>query len=248
MLDYIKDKINNFIYNKGDNRILTKYFKLISLIFIILIIVNMMLFFSGDYYQPGVIENKSKTDKVIDSIYYTTTELSTVGYGDFSPITKRAKLVTIGSHIAIIILAFNIFSEFIPMRKFEVSVDETKKINEEEMRSNIENKYKINHALSKEDKIMKYKEIIEQLKAKKDDHFGNIDYLFFINQIAKLEHQIESHQNKIKEIEDKYHIDHNISNNQKILEYQKNINTLKHDDEDYLFLVHQIIELNNKIK
>lgn len=248
MLDYIKDKINNFIYNKGDNRILTKYFKLISLIFIILIIVNMMLFFSGDYYQPGVIENKSKTDKVIDSIYYTTTELSTVGYGDFSPITKRAKLVTIGSHIAIIILAFNIFSEFIPMRKFEVSVDETKKINEEEMRSNIENKYKINHALSKEDKIMKYKEIIEQLKAKNDDHFGNIDYLFFINQIAKLQQQIDFHQNKIKEIETKYNIDHNISNNQKILEYQKNINTLKHDDEDYLFLVHQIIELNNKIK
>ena len=51
---------------------------------------------------------KDKKISFIDKIYYTFISFTTVGFGDFYPVTKKAKIFSIIQNNMIIFISFNI--------------------------------------------------------------------------------------------------------------------------------------------
>lgn len=117
--------------NPEDTNKFSRYYRLFITVIIIILIINIILFFTNNFYDKGIIETKTNGDILLDSLYYTTTELSTIGYGDFYPKTNIGKIFVSLSHIGILVLGYNILSEFFPMRKFEAAVDNTENLAEE---------------------------------------------------------------------------------------------------------------------
>jgi hypothetical protein len=89
------------------------YIITIIIFFIILLCINhFILFKNGHFYSDE--DKLIKTDKDIrtDSFYFTTTQFSTIGYGDLTPKTNMAKMITSISHILIIFISLKLMAEF----------------------------------------------------------------------------------------------------------------------------------------
>lgn len=249
----LKEFFQKHFYNKGDNPILTKYFKLFTIAIIIIFVVNLILVYNGHFYSDDDQNTKTTNDKVSDTIYLTTTQISTIGYGDLTAKTNVAKIITSVAHLAIIVLTYNLISEIQPMRKFEVSVDETKKITESEMTHKIEKKYYIPHNLPNNRKIEEYQKVIDILDKEGNNDFGNVDYLFFINQVAKLKQTLNMNDEEmLYSIENKYKIPHDIADWAKVQRYKQIVKEIEHkneniaDNTEYKFLINQIDKLQSK--
>lgn len=50
--------------------------------------------------------------KIIDPFYFSFTTMSTVGYGDFSPKSDRAKLLVMTQHMTLVVGALTILNYF----------------------------------------------------------------------------------------------------------------------------------------
>lgn len=73
---------------------------------VFLVIMNLILVSSG-------ATNSSATtakDKVVDSVYFTTTTMSSVGYGDILPTTNLAKVCVSMEHLIVLAFGFGIIS------------------------------------------------------------------------------------------------------------------------------------------
>lgn len=249
----LKEFFQKHFYNKGDNPILTKYFKLFAIAITIIFVINLILFYNNHFYTSDDDMNKPKTDKFVDAAYFTTTQISTIGFGDFSPRTNISKIIASFAHLAIIILTYNVISEFTPLRKQEVSVDETKKITESEMTHKIEKKYFIPHNLPNNRKIEEYQKVINILDKEGNNDFGNVDYLYLINQVAKMKQALNiNDEEMLYLIENKYKIPHDIAEWAKVQRYKQIIKEIEQKNEDitnntdYKFLINQIDKIQSK--
>jgi hypothetical protein len=74
---------------------------------IILFSLNCYLIYAGHYNVTS-----SGSGVLTNSIYLTTTQITTIGYGDVIPTTYVAKLVSSGVHVLIMFLTYGLFEEF----------------------------------------------------------------------------------------------------------------------------------------
>ena len=74
-------------------------------IFLIVIISTLIYMSFNHEHWNGINENDDKNlfNKLISRLYFTTTTLSSVGYGDISPKTNINRLITIILHIIVLI-------------------------------------------------------------------------------------------------------------------------------------------------
>lgn len=102
------------------NYLLQKHFiSFLILIIFIIIIINWIIFAIDDYNLKNNIkcnfnrnkksDNEFESYSLIDSIHYTLTSFSTIGYGDIIPNTTSAKIWTNFMHIIIIFITLKLF-------------------------------------------------------------------------------------------------------------------------------------------
>jgi hypothetical protein len=83
---------------------------------IIILIINLILIGTGHFdSEPEEGKEKIKRDignTLTDGIYFTTTQFSTIGYGDLTPKTSAAKWICSFNHLLIISISLKLISEF----------------------------------------------------------------------------------------------------------------------------------------
>lgn len=107
-------KIKNII-----NFFTSNYIRSILFFFIIILIINLILIGNG-HFDLEPVDGKEKfkrnfSNTLTDGVYFTTTQISTIGYGDITPQTSTSKWLSTISHILIILIHLNLISEFGPM-------------------------------------------------------------------------------------------------------------------------------------
>ena len=107
--------------------------KLVLLLSIILLIVSFAIIYIINYndfkYSNGSIPN-NPLDRFVDMLYFSTMTLTTVGYGDITPVSKLAKLMVI-----IESLTFTVIISFIIMN-FKSKTNENKEKDTEQNEEN----------------------------------------------------------------------------------------------------------------
>ena len=58
-------------------------------------------------------------NRITDGVYFTTTQLSTIGYGDITPKSNTAKNICSIVHIFIIAISLKLFSEYCIMNEID---------------------------------------------------------------------------------------------------------------------------------
>jgi voltage-gated potassium channel Kch len=99
------------------NRYIGKHLIVAVLIVItIFIIINSFLMYHVD--TIGAFNNKkgTKLDAFVDGIYFTSTTMSTVGYGDITPQTKSAKVFATFMQVIALFLGMRLFDTASQMR------------------------------------------------------------------------------------------------------------------------------------
>lgn len=81
--------------------------KFITLFIIILFCLNCYLIHTGQ-----VTANNMDGGVGLNSLYFTTTQLSSVGFGDWTPLSNLAKLTTSISNILVMVIAYSVVEEF----------------------------------------------------------------------------------------------------------------------------------------
>jgi hypothetical protein len=82
--------------------------QLILKTFLIMLFINIILMSQGNHYEV----DKNPEDILTNSFYLTTTQLTTIGYGDITPISATAKLITSCAHLVIAFIAYSLAEEF----------------------------------------------------------------------------------------------------------------------------------------
>lgn len=101
----------------------------IVIFFIIILIINLILIGTGHFDsepEDGTKKPKRSADSIlIDGIYFTTTQFSTVGYGDITPKTNVAKIMASLCHFLIIAISLKLISEFGIMTSIDKEIENT---------------------------------------------------------------------------------------------------------------------------
>lgn len=72
----------------------------------IFVIINTYLIDNGHIKTTDTYDSNDVNGTLVESVYFTTTTLSTIGYGDISPKTQFGKLAIALEHLFIICVAF----------------------------------------------------------------------------------------------------------------------------------------------
>ncbi len=86
------------------------YLQTIITFLLIILIVNIYLMYNGHFDEDG--ERPDLKTAATNGFYFTTTQFTTIGYGDMSPKTKISKLITSGIHLSILFIALKLAEEF----------------------------------------------------------------------------------------------------------------------------------------
>jgi hypothetical protein len=78
----------------------------VCLVMLIFMFVNYQLIRDGDTNSKAV----GRDDQLTDAAYFTSTTLSTCGYGDIMPVTPYGKKIVAAEQIFIIFLAFGLLA------------------------------------------------------------------------------------------------------------------------------------------
>lgn len=78
----------------------------ISILHIILFVFNTPFKFNND-------KDKGKMSRCMDGIYFSTTTISSVGYGDILPLNGLAKMLMSIEHIILIYLSFDEIKNYV---------------------------------------------------------------------------------------------------------------------------------------
>ncbi len=131
VLDKIKNKVL-IISNNVLEFLQAKYVRTIFIFFIIILTINLILIFNGHFdSEPAEGEEKFKRtveNTFVDGVYFTTTQMSTIGYGDITAKTDTAKYICSLVHIFIIAVSLKLFSEFGIMNIIDKEIENTNKI------------------------------------------------------------------------------------------------------------------------
>lgn len=84
------------------------YIKTLIIIFTIMLIINMCMIGASQFDDPDCKE-RNFGNTITDSIYFTTTQFSTVGYGDITAKTGIAKWISSFFHIIIIYITLDLY-------------------------------------------------------------------------------------------------------------------------------------------
>lgn len=122
----------------GFLRFLKKKRKLLELFKIISMIVGLILISSLviSFIEPGSINSRVNIKSFFDAIWWTIVTITTVGYGDYYPVTIAGRIVG----IIIIILGFIIFSTFtayVASNFIDQKIKERKGLNKIKLRNHI---------------------------------------------------------------------------------------------------------------
>ena len=79
----------------------------VIILIIISLTINFLLIVNN---HTNIIYKNNMYDTITDTIYFTTTTLSTIGYGDKYPITNLGKLIVSCQHIFVLLLALGIIA------------------------------------------------------------------------------------------------------------------------------------------
>lgn len=85
--------------------------KILLIFFIVITILHIILFNKTDLFNND--KTKSTEEKTLDAIYFTTTSLSTIGYGDMYPVKPWGKILIIFEQIFLIVLSYEAISNFV---------------------------------------------------------------------------------------------------------------------------------------
>lgn len=85
--------------------------QLILKFFLLLFFINIMLMSIGEADEHYEVK-KNPEDIITNSFYLTTTQLTTIGYGDITPVSTTAKLVVSCAHLVIMYIAYSLAEEF----------------------------------------------------------------------------------------------------------------------------------------
>ena len=80
----------------------------IIIILLALIVVSLMFFDHTHFGGIDEEEDKNLTDALINRLYFTSTTISSVGYGDIVPKSRSLKLFTIIIHILVVMTTIDI--------------------------------------------------------------------------------------------------------------------------------------------
>lgn len=75
---------------------------------ILLTIINILLF----YYDQFTLSSSNTSSSILNGVYFTSTQFSTVGYGDICPKTTLAKVLASTFQFIIVFISLNIATEF----------------------------------------------------------------------------------------------------------------------------------------
>lgn len=111
-IDYIKkipSSLKGFFVNVKKSYSASWKLQLILKVFIILLFTNIALMTSKEKHYDIKI---NPDDIITNSFYLTTTQLTTIGYGDITPKTNIAKLVVSVAHLFVMFIAYSLAEEF----------------------------------------------------------------------------------------------------------------------------------------
>ena len=119
----------NKIFNSTLRFLQKSYIRTIFIFFVIILIVNLILIGNGHFdAEPddgSVKFERTVNNTLVDGFYFTTTQFSTIGYGDVTPKTNISKGISSLFHIVIIALTLKLFSEIGIMNKIDKDVENT---------------------------------------------------------------------------------------------------------------------------
>jgi hypothetical protein len=91
-----------------------KHFIVVSVL-VSIVVLNVILFVNTKWFNND--HNASTTDKVIDGIYFSTTCVSSVGFGDLTPQSRQAKIIVVIEQLLVIAIAFDMIMTYMNYRK-----------------------------------------------------------------------------------------------------------------------------------
>jgi hypothetical protein len=104
------------MFRKISDKFKSNFLFSIVIFFTVILIINLILIGTGCFdSEPEEGKEKFKrnlNNTLTDGIYFTTTQFSTVGYGDITPKTPVAKWMCSFSHLLIIAISLELISEF----------------------------------------------------------------------------------------------------------------------------------------
>ena len=104
------------------------YLQTIIIFLLIILIVNIYLMYNGHFDEDG--ERPDLKTAATNGLYFTTTQFTTIGYGDMSPKSKISKLITSGIHLSILYIELKLAEEFgilnNPQKLMERNINETR--------------------------------------------------------------------------------------------------------------------------
>ena len=87
-------------------------FKNLIIISLILIFTFTLLMYKFDFHHwNGIIEEDDKNNRFINRLYFVMSTLSTTGYGDVTPKTKKMKIIVMIFQFILLISLISILSE-----------------------------------------------------------------------------------------------------------------------------------------
>ncbi len=104
----IPSSIKNLLYLVKDSYSSSWKLQLILKTFLLLFFINVVLMFIGTHYE---VRNNPE-DVFTNGFYLTTTQLTTIGYGDITPKSNLAKMITSAAHLVVLYIAYNLAEEF----------------------------------------------------------------------------------------------------------------------------------------
>lgn len=99
--------------------------KFLILFTLILIVVNYVLLLSGHMSCSAGNPEGKYVESLVDSMYLSTTQITTMGYGDITPKTLFAKSITFIVHIFVMFLALGLAAEFGADNALQKMMDES---------------------------------------------------------------------------------------------------------------------------
>lgn len=87
--------------------------RFILVFLVILTVVNILLIYNNQF----TVASDNTASSITNGIYFTSTQFATVGYGDISPKTPLAKMVSSFVHLTVLCIAINFAEEFIYYEK-----------------------------------------------------------------------------------------------------------------------------------
>ncbi len=105
----LKEALSSFISKTWySNKMRTLFFFMVALL-----IVNFLLIWNEHYnIKPeGTVSDKIK-HCMVNSTYLSSTQLTTMGYGDITPQTHFSKVIVSVIHFAVMVFAFNLAAEY----------------------------------------------------------------------------------------------------------------------------------------